>query len=79
MSCDKHEEIYDRLEKLETTLADISSAVNTLQDVYSKGVHIQSVTHLDGESEGWKIDLSNGMTLNIINSLVTSLEENEDV
>lgn len=78
LSCDKYEEIYDRLEKLETTLADISSVVNTLQDVYSKGVHIQSVAHLDGESEGWKIDLSNGMTLNIVNSLVTSLEENED-
>lgn len=78
MSCDKHEEIYDRLEKLETTLDDISSAVNTLQDVYSMGVHIQSVAHLAGESEGWKIDLSNGMTLNIVNSLVTSLEENED-
>ena len=78
VSCDKHEEIYNRLEKIEKTLFDVNSAVNTLQDVYSKGVHIQSVAKLDGEIEGWKLDFSNGMSLNIVNGLITSLEENED-
>lgn len=67
-SCQKFDEIYGRLDALETTVSDLQSALEALQLAYRDGKIIKAVDPLTtDERGGWVITFSDGSQISLIN------------
>lgn len=64
-SC-KDKEVYERLDKIETTITDMQKAIKELQDAYVGGKVIKSVKPFEDNS-GWTIIYSDGSKSEIYN------------
>lgn len=64
-SCDRYEEEFD---EIRTEIAQIKDAISALQEAYSSGKIISSVTALEGEDDGgWIITFSDNTSIKITN------------
>lgn len=69
-SCQKLDDIYDRLDRVEADVVDLKSAVKALQDAYSQGKIIKSVTPLtDAKAGGWLVTFSDDTTIRLENGI----------
>lgn len=67
-SCQKLDDIYNRLDKVEIDVTDLKSAVKALQDAYSQGKIIKSVTPLtDSKAGGWLMTFTDNTTIRLEN------------
>ena len=63
-SCQNLDDVYGRLDKVEANVIDLQSAVNALQDAYSQGKIIKSVTPFtDAKAGGWLVTFSDGSSI----------------
>lgn len=69
-SCQNLDDIYDRLDKVEADVLDLKSAVKALQDAYSQGKIIKSVTPLtDAKAGGWLVTFSDNTSIRLENGI----------
>lgn len=69
-SCQNLDDIYDRLDKVEADVLDLKSAVKSLQDAYSQGKIIKSVTPLtDAKAGGWLVTFSDNTSIRLENGI----------
>lgn len=67
-SCQDLNDIYKRLEHVEVEVVDLKSAVRALQNAYSQGKIIKSVTALtDAQAGGWLVTFSDDTSIRLEN------------
>lgn len=65
--CNSLDDINNRLDKLETDVYDLQSAVNALQKAYDDGKLIKAVTPISEGNSGWTIQFSDESVIRLLN------------
>lgn len=68
VACQSLDDVYGRLDKIETDIMDLQSAIRALQNAYDQGKIIKTVTPLpEQEPGGWMVLFSDGTYIRIVN------------
>lgn len=83
-SCQNLDGINNRLDQVEVELNNLKSVSNALQEAYTQGKIIKSVTPLSGKTGGWEIGFTDGSTIRVVNAdnmdasnLISSITKDE--
>ena len=67
VSCNRLDDINDRLDKLEAEVNDLKSAVNALHKAYDEGRLIKAVAPISEGNGGWTIQFSDDSVIRVLN------------
>ena len=67
LGCNDNDDLEDRLDKLETEVNDLKTAISTLQNAYDNGKIVSSVEKITTGNGGWKITFSDNTYIDLIN------------
>lgn len=68
VSCQNLDDINNRLDQVEAEVSTLKSATKALQEAYSQGKIVKSVTPFsENGTNGWTIDYSDGTTIRVLN------------
>lgn len=76
-SCQDLDDIYVRLDKIETKVTDIQSAALFLQEAYSQAKIIKSVSPLEEERHGWIVTFTDNTEIVFLDGLVADIDKDE--
>lgn len=77
-SCQNLDDINGRLDKVESEIVDMKSVVKALQDAYSQGKIIKSVSPLtDVKAGGWLLIFSDDTSIRLEKSVITSMTQDD--